>query len=110
MRGASLKNIILALALACAALAPTAADAALETRASSPASAKRALPLQMLAHAIVVRTSPAQNGVAPEDVGKVEVWYDAGIAAPGRARRPPFVARRRSASSRAIGPDAAGRL
>ncbi|MBY6242663.1 copper resistance protein CopC [Methylosinus sp. Sm6] len=32
-----------------------------------------------LAHAIVVRTSPAQNGVSAGDIGKVEVWYDAGI-------------------------------
>lgn len=33
----------------------------------------------ILAHAIVVRTSPAQGGVGAEDLGKVEVWYDAGI-------------------------------
>ena len=32
-----------------------------------------------LAHAIIVRTSPAQGGVGAEDVGKVDVWYDAGI-------------------------------
>jgi methionine-rich copper-binding protein CopC len=32
-----------------------------------------------LAHAIVVRTSPAQGGVGAEDIGKVDVWYDAGI-------------------------------
>ena len=31
------------------------------------------------AHAIVVRTSPAQDGVAVGDIGKVDVWYDAGI-------------------------------
>ena len=31
------------------------------------------------AHAIIVRTSPAQSGVAQADIGKVEVWYDAGI-------------------------------
>jgi copper resistance protein C len=31
------------------------------------------------AHAIVVRTSPAQGGVAAGTIGKVEVWYDAGI-------------------------------
>jgi methionine-rich copper-binding protein CopC len=36
-------------------------------------------PSLMLAHAIVVRTSPAQGGVGAEDVGKVDVWYDAGI-------------------------------
>jgi len=33
----------------------------------------------MLAHAIVVRTSPEESGVAPETLGKVDVWYDAGI-------------------------------
>ncbi|PWB82148.1 MAG: copper resistance protein CopC [Methylocystaceae bacterium] len=33
----------------------------------------------LLAHAIVVRTSPAQSGFAAADLGKVEVWYDAGI-------------------------------
>lgn len=32
-----------------------------------------------LAHAIIVRTSPPQNGVAPGNIGKVDVWYDAGI-------------------------------
>ena len=36
-------------------------------------------PAIILAHAIIVRTSPAQGGVGPEDIGKVEVWYDAGI-------------------------------
>ncbi|MBG0811745.1 copper resistance protein CopC [Methylosinus sp. H3A] len=33
----------------------------------------------LLAHAIVVRTSPAQDGVAAGSIGKVDVWYDAGI-------------------------------
>jgi copper resistance protein C len=33
----------------------------------------------VLAHAIVVRTSPPQNGTAPGSIGKVDVWYDAGI-------------------------------
>jgi methionine-rich copper-binding protein CopC len=36
-------------------------------------------PRQRVAHAIVVRTSPEQSGVAPETIGKVEVWYDSGI-------------------------------
>jgi methionine-rich copper-binding protein CopC len=31
------------------------------------------------AHAIIVRTSPAQGGVATGAIGKIEVWYDAGI-------------------------------
>ena len=39
----------------------------------------RKSPAIRLAHAIVVRTSPAQGGVAAENIGKVEVWYDAGI-------------------------------
>lgn len=34
---------------------------------------------QKVAHAIIVRTSPDQSGVAPDSIGKVEVWYDAGI-------------------------------
>lgn len=33
----------------------------------------------LLAHAIIVKTSPAQGGVAPGNIGKVDVWYDAGI-------------------------------
>jgi hypothetical protein len=33
----------------------------------------------ILAHAIVVRTSPAQGGVADANITKVDVWYDAGI-------------------------------
>jgi methionine-rich copper-binding protein CopC len=36
-------------------------------------------PVGAWAHAIVVRTSPAQSGVAPGEIGKVDVWYDAGI-------------------------------
>lgn len=32
-----------------------------------------------IAHAIVVKTSPAQGGVSPGNIGKVDVWYDAGI-------------------------------
>lgn len=36
-------------------------------------------PTIQLAHAIVVRTSPPQSGVGGADIGKVEVWYDAGI-------------------------------
>jgi methionine-rich copper-binding protein CopC len=32
-----------------------------------------------VAHAIVVRTSPAQGGVGDQNIGKVDVWYDAGI-------------------------------
>lgn len=31
------------------------------------------------AHAIIVRTSPAQGGVAIGNIGRIEVWYDAGI-------------------------------
>ncbi len=31
------------------------------------------------AHAIVVRTSPERDGVGAADIGKVDVWYDAGI-------------------------------
>ncbi len=32
-----------------------------------------------VAHAIIVRTSPPQSGVGAADIGKVDVWYDAGI-------------------------------
>jgi copper resistance protein C len=40
----------------------------------------RAGPAISRVHAIVVRTFPAQNGsAAASAVGKVEVWYDAGI-------------------------------
>ncbi|MCX7900603.1 MAG: copper resistance protein CopC [Methylocystis sp.] len=38
-----------------------------------------ALTARAFAHAIIVRTSPPQNGVGAADIGKVEVWYDAGI-------------------------------
>lgn len=44
---------------------------------ATPKDAQR--PTLMLAHAIVVRTSPAQGGVGAGDIGKVDVWYDAGI-------------------------------
>ena len=36
-------------------------------------------PKILLAHAIIVKTSPPQGGVAPGNIGKVDVWYDAGI-------------------------------
>jgi methionine-rich copper-binding protein CopC len=36
-------------------------------------------PEYAVAHAIIVRTSPAQGGVAETNIGKVDVWYDAGI-------------------------------
>ena len=31
------------------------------------------------AHAIIVKTSPPQGGIAAGNIGKVDVWYDAGI-------------------------------
>jgi len=61
------------------ALSQSAAHASLESRSASPAPPNPAHPLRMLAHAIVVRTSPAQDGTASGNIGKVEVWYDAGI-------------------------------
>ncbi|MEK8092731.1 copper resistance CopC family protein [Methylocystis sp. IM3] len=33
----------------------------------------------LMAHAIIVRTSPPQGGAAEGGIGKVDVWYDAGI-------------------------------
>lgn len=33
----------------------------------------------LMAHAIIVRTSPPQGGAAEGSIGKVDVWYDAGI-------------------------------
>ncbi len=51
----------------------------LEIRSLSQAMPKAQSPVIRLAHAIVVRTSPAQGGVAAGDIGKEEVWYDAGI-------------------------------
>jgi len=52
---------------------------AIELTGPSRSSRETQSPPILLAHAIVVRTSPAQGGVGPEDIGKVEVWYDAGI-------------------------------
>lgn len=36
-------------------------------------------PERAVAHAIIVRTSPPQGGVGEASIGKVDVWYDAGI-------------------------------
>jgi len=36
-------------------------------------------PSLLPAHAIIVRTSPPQGGAAAGNIGKVDVWYDAGI-------------------------------
>lgn len=52
---------------------------AIELTGPSRSSRESLQPSIILAHAIVVRTSPAQGGFGAEDVGKVEVWYDAGI-------------------------------
>ncbi|HUB64990.1 MAG TPA: copper resistance CopC family protein [Methylocella sp.] len=56
-----------------------AAVPALELRAPEPPLPKPASLGLQFAHAIIVRTSPEQGAVAPQTVGKVEVWYDAGI-------------------------------
>jgi methionine-rich copper-binding protein CopC len=44
----------------------------------SPEALQPAQPI-IRAHAIIVRTSPPQGGVAEGNIGKVDVWYDAGI-------------------------------
>lgn len=36
-------------------------------------------PQHAAAHAIIVRTSPPQGGIGEANIGKVDVWYDAGI-------------------------------
>ncbi|WP_457797448.1 copper resistance CopC family protein [Methylocystis sp. S23] len=51
---------------------------AIELRSPSPPHRRAQRPI-ILAHAIVVRTSPPQSGVAEANIGKVDVWYDAGI-------------------------------
>ena len=56
-----------------------AAVPALGLRASQPPLPKPANLGQRFAHAIIVRTSPEKGAAAPQNVGKVEVWYDAGI-------------------------------
>ena len=56
-----------------------AAAIGLELRGAGPhlpAATSRRL---RLAHVIIVRTSPEKGAVAPQTLGKVEVWYDAGI-------------------------------
>ncbi|MFY9656209.1 MAG: copper resistance CopC family protein [Methylocystis sp.] len=60
-------------------LSLSAAHASFQSRSASVAPPNQARRLQVLAHAIVVRTSPAQDGTTSENIGKVEVWYDAGI-------------------------------
>jgi methionine-rich copper-binding protein CopC len=50
-----------------------------ELNAIEPSSRKPASLRQRFAHAIIVRTSPEKGGVAPKNIEKVEVWYDARI-------------------------------
>jgi methionine-rich copper-binding protein CopC len=71
--------IILVLALGVQVFAPAAVNAAVQISPSTLMLRKHVSPALTLAHAIVVRTSPAQGAVASEDLGKVDVWYDAGI-------------------------------
>jgi copper resistance protein C len=52
---------------------------ALQRRVAWSSPQRREIPAFILAHAIVVRTSPPQDGTAAADIGKVDVWYDAGI-------------------------------
>lgn len=47
--------------------------------AADPSPADPRYSRQHFAHAIIVRTSPERGAVAPENLQKVEVWYDAGI-------------------------------
>ena len=56
-----------------------AAEPAFELHTTQPPLPKPASLGQRVAHAIIVRTSPEKGAVAPQNVGKVEVWYDAGI-------------------------------
>jgi copper resistance protein C len=58
---------------------PAATSSALELRVPERHFPTPASLGQQFAHAIIVRTSPEKGTVAPETVGKVEVWYDAGI-------------------------------
>ncbi len=58
---------------------PADTSSALELRVPKQPLAKPPTLGQQFAHAIIVRTSPEKGTVAPESVGKVEVWYDAGI-------------------------------
>lgn len=57
---------------------PDSAERKIAFVAPAELPAQNNLPL-VLAHAIIVRTSPAQGGVAEGNIGKVDVWYDAGI-------------------------------
>jgi len=57
---------------------PRNAFPALELGASLRPAPKTESPI-LLAHAIVVRRSPPEGGSAAKDIGKVDVWYDAGI-------------------------------
>ena len=52
---------------------------AFEPRAPQPPPPKPASLGQRVAHAIIVRTVSRKGAAAPQNVGKVEVWYDAGI-------------------------------
>jgi methionine-rich copper-binding protein CopC len=60
--------------------APTRLDVGARVALSipSPETLRPAQPI-VRAHAIIVRTSPPQGGVAETNIGKVDVWYDAGI-------------------------------
>jgi methionine-rich copper-binding protein CopC len=48
-------------------------------RAADAPAPKAATAGRRFAHAIIVRTSPEKGAAAPQTIGKVEVWYDAGI-------------------------------
>ncbi len=68
------------LSLVAAALAAgTLHSAAALAFGASSSSAPRFEGPIVLTHAIVVRTSPPQGGAAAGNIGKVDVWYDAGI-------------------------------
>ena len=52
------------------------AKSGLKLRAAEPPLPKPTSLGPRFAHAIIVRTFPEQGGVAPENVGKVDVWYN----------------------------------
>jgi copper resistance protein C len=80
LRGAGKRQ---ALALCgCAALLWLAASSERATafpQTAAPVQNLSKSPRLLLAHAIIVRTSPPQGGVAAGNIAKVDVWYDAGI-------------------------------
>jgi methionine-rich copper-binding protein CopC len=77
--GVALSSALATVDRSASSLSPPPAAPLTALHAADAPAPKAATSGRQFAHAIIVRTSPEKGAAAPRSIGKVEVWYDAGI-------------------------------